>query len=40
MSKLFEIWSLVYSLIVQGFGLVLAGLAAVLFLFIVLRNCQ
>lgn len=38
MNHLFEVWSLAYSLIVQGFGLVLAGLAAVVFLYVVLRK--
>lgn len=38
MEKLFELWSLSYYLIVQGFGLVLAGIAAIVFLFIVLRK--
>ncbi len=38
MNKLFDLWSLINYLIVQGFGLVLAGLAAVIFLFIVLRK--
>lgn len=33
-----EIWSLLSYLIVQGFGLVLAGAAAALFLFVVLRK--
>lgn len=38
MNTLTEFWSLVNYLIVQGFGLVLAGIAAVIFLFIVLRK--
>lgn len=38
MNQLFELWSLVNYLIVQGFGLVLAGIAAAIFLFIVLRK--
>src|SRR3989344_9039215 len=38
MSQISEMWALVNYLIVQGFGLVLAGLAAALFLFIVLRK--
>lgn len=38
MNQLAELWSLVNYLIVQGFGLVLAGMAAVVFLFIVLRK--
>jgi nitrite reductase (NO-forming) len=38
MSTFFEAWSLVHSLIIQGFGLVLAGVAAVVFLYIVLRK--
>ncbi|OGG59767.1 nitrite reductase, copper-containing [Candidatus Kaiserbacteria bacterium RIFCSPHIGHO2_01_FULL_56_24] len=38
MNRLFELWSLVSYLIVQGFGLVLAGIAAVIFLYIVLRK--
>ncbi len=38
MSTFLEAWALVYSLIVQGFGLVLAGVAAVIFLYIVLRK--
>lgn len=38
MGTLLEIWSLFYYLIVQGFGLVLAGFAALLFLYIVLRK--
>lgn len=33
-----ELWSLLYYLIVQGFGLVLAGLVAVVFLYMVLRR--
>ena len=38
MNKLTELWSLLNYLIVQGFGLVLAGLAALLFLYVVLRK--
>lgn len=38
MNIIIEIWSLAYYLIVQGFGLVLAGLAALVFLYIVLRR--
>jgi nitrite reductase (NO-forming) len=38
MSQILDAWSLVYYLIVQGFGLVLAGIAAVIFLFVVLRK--
>lgn len=38
MNQFLEAWSLIYSLIVQGFGLVLAGAAAVIFLFVVLRK--
>lgn len=38
MSFFAELWSLVYYLIVQGFGLVLASAAAVIFLYIVLRK--
>lgn len=38
MERLFEIWSLISYLIVQGFGLILAGFAAVVFLFLVLRK--
>lgn len=38
MNKFSELWSLINYLIVQGFGLVLAGVAAVIFLFIVLRK--
>lgn len=38
MNTLLEIWSLFYYLIVQGFGLVLAGMAALVFLYIVLRK--
>lgn len=38
MNYLLELWSLISYLIVQGFGLVLAGFAAVIFLFIVLRK--
>ena len=38
MNKLAELWSLLNYLIVQGFGLVLAGLAALLFLYVVLRK--
>lgn len=33
-----ELWSLLYYVIVQGFGLVLAGIAAIIFLYIVLRK--
>lgn len=33
-----ETWSLLHYLIVQGFGLVLAGIAALFFLFVVLRK--
>lgn len=38
MGFIFETWSLVYYLIVQGFGLVLAGAAAVIFLYVTLRG--
>ncbi len=38
MNKLTELWSLLNYLIIQGFGLVLAGLAALLFLYLVLRK--
>ncbi len=38
MNTITELWSLLHYLIVQGFGLVLAGLAAVIFLFVVLRK--
>jgi len=38
MNTITELWSLLYYLIVQGFGLVLAGIAAVIFLFVVLRK--
>jgi FtsP/CotA-like multicopper oxidase with cupredoxin domain len=40
MDRLLELWSLLYYLIVQGFGLVLAGAAAVVFLYIVLRKLR
>lgn len=38
MERLLELWSLIYYLIVQGFGLVLAGVAAAIFLYVVLRK--
>ena len=38
MNKVAELWSLMSYLVVQGFGLVLAGLAALLFLYLVLRK--
>ncbi len=38
MSNIFELWSLLYSLIVQGFGLIFAGAAALIFLYVVLRE--
>ncbi len=38
MNALFEFWSLIQYLIVQGFGLVLAGATAMAFLYIVLRK--
>ncbi|TSC86528.1 MAG: Copper-containing nitrite reductase [Parcubacteria group bacterium Gr01-1014_8] len=38
MSQIIQAWSLIYSLIIQGFGLVLAGIAAVIFLYVVLRK--
>lgn len=38
MEPLWELWSLLHYLIVQGFGLILAGVAAVIFLYIVLRK--
>lgn len=38
MSFLVEIWSLLYYLIIQGFGLILAGIAALIFLYVVLRQ--
>lgn len=38
MNTLLHIWSLFYYLIVQGFGLVLAGVAAAVFLYVVLRK--
>lgn len=38
MNQFAEFWSLVYALVLQGFGLILAGFAAAVFLFIVLRK--
>lgn len=38
METILELWSLIYYLIIQGFGLILAGIAAVIFLYIVLRK--
>ncbi len=38
MNNISELWSLTHYLIVQGFGLVLAGLTALVFLYIVLRR--
>ncbi len=38
MNTFFELWSLLSYLIVQGFGLVLAGIAAVIFLYVILRK--
>ncbi len=38
MNQIGELWSLVHALVLQGFGLVLAGFAAAIFLFIVLRK--
>src|SRR3989344_3049363 len=38
MSQISEMWALVNYLIVQGFGMVLAGLAAIVFLYVVLRK--
>ncbi len=38
MNQFAEFWSLVYALVLQGFGLVLAGFAAAVFLFVVLRK--
>lgn len=38
MQSIFELLSLLYALIVQGFGLVFAGAVALVFLFIVLRE--
>lgn len=38
MDHLLEVWSLAYYLIVQGFGLILAGIAAIIFLYVVLRK--
>lgn len=38
MSRITELWSLLHYLILQGFGLVLAALAAAVFLFVVLRK--
>lgn len=38
MNVLTELWSLVSYLVIQGFGLVLAGAAALIFLYIVLRK--
>lgn len=38
MNEIKELWSLIYYLVVQGFGLILAGIAAVIFLYIVLRK--
>jgi len=38
MNTIIELWSLLYYLIVQGFGLVLAALAAVIFLYVILRK--
>lgn len=38
MNFISDLWSLAYYFIVQGFGLVLAGAAAVIFLYLVLRK--
>lgn len=38
MSYIVELWSLLYYLIIQGFGLFLAGIAALIFLYVVLRK--
>src|SRR3989344_6717226 len=38
MNTLVEFWSLLSYLILQGFGLVLAGVAASIFLYVVLRK--
>ncbi len=38
MNQIAELWSLLYYLIVQGFGLVLAGGVALVFLYVVLRK--
>lgn len=38
MDQLLTVWSLIHSLIIQGFGIVLAAVAAVAFLFLVLRK--
>jgi nitrite reductase (NO-forming) len=38
MSFLAELWSLLYYLVIQGFGLVLAGGVALIFLYVVLRQ--
>lgn len=38
MNSLTDVWSLVNYLIIQGFGLMLAGVAAVIFLYIILRK--
>lgn len=38
MNSLLEIWSLLNYLIVQGFGLVLAAVVAIIFLYVVLRK--
>ncbi len=38
MQNILDLWSLINYVIVQGLGLVLAGIAAVIFLFIVLRK--
>ncbi len=38
MSRILELWSLISALMIQGIGLVLAGAAAAVFLYIVLRK--
>jgi nitrite reductase (NO-forming) len=38
MGFLVELWSLVYYLVIQGFGLILAGAVAIFFLYVVLRQ--
>ncbi len=38
MNFITELWSMLYYLIAQGFGLVLAGIAALVFLYVVLRK--
>ncbi len=38
MGTISELWNLLHYLVVQGFGLVLAGISAIIFLFVVLRK--